>query len=133
MHVLNFIGSPTQILVGILLITIIGIVFGTVYELTNNLTVPILGQAIYNVVLFLTAYTTMWPIGEMPALTPYRNQRLSPTSIDTTFSHSSVRRWMQVLSTGDAMSETVSQHCTSLLSDPRRIVVRRGTRLLISG
>lgn len=58
-HFLNFIGSPTQILVGVLFITIIGTVFGTVYELTNNLTVPILGQAIYNVVIFLTAFETM--------------------------------------------------------------------------
>ena len=56
MHFANYTGSPVQILAGVLLVTSVGIVLGAVYELTDNLTVPILVHAIYNVVLLVPAY-----------------------------------------------------------------------------
>ena len=58
-HVFNYLGSPIQMLAGVLLITSVGVVFGALYELTDNLTVPIMVHAIYNVILMLFAYAAM--------------------------------------------------------------------------
>ncbi len=59
MHFMNYIGSPVEILGGVLLITSVGAVFGALYELTDNLTVPILVHAVYNVILSLLSYFAM--------------------------------------------------------------------------
>lgn len=56
MHLLNYIGSPAQIVAGALLITCVGVVFGALYELTDNLVVPILVHGFYNVALFVSSY-----------------------------------------------------------------------------
>ncbi|MFP8955779.1 CPBP family intramembrane glutamic endopeptidase [Natrialbaceae archaeon A-CW3] len=56
MHLPNYTGSLAEILMGGLLITIVGVVFGALYEYTENLTVPIAIHAIYNTVLLVSAY-----------------------------------------------------------------------------
>ena len=55
-HAPNYLGAPMEILGGVLLISTVGLVFGSIYELTNNLTVPIIMHALYNVVLMMSAY-----------------------------------------------------------------------------
>lgn len=59
LHFANYIGSPIEILAGVGVITCVGIVFGTLYELTDNLAVPIAVHGIYNVVLSLWSYLVM--------------------------------------------------------------------------
>ncbi|MFC6719651.1 CPBP family intramembrane glutamic endopeptidase [Natrialbaceae archaeon GCM10025810] len=56
MHLFNYLGSPAEVLAGALLISCVGVVFGALYELTDNLVVPILVHGIYNVVLMLSSY-----------------------------------------------------------------------------
>lgn len=57
-HLANYTGSVPQVVAGALLIAGTGAVLGTLYELTDNLTVPIVTHAAYNVVLAGTAYVT---------------------------------------------------------------------------
>lgn len=56
MHLLNYVGSPAQMLAGAGVIACVSVVFGALYELTDNLVVPIAVHAIYNVVLMVTSY-----------------------------------------------------------------------------
>lgn len=56
MHLANYGGNVLAIVAGALLIAGVGSVFGMVYERTDNLVVPILVHAIYNVVLLVTSY-----------------------------------------------------------------------------
>lgn len=57
-HLTNYTGSVPQVVAGVLLIAGTGAVLGTLYEVTDNLTVPIVTHALYNVVLAGTAYVT---------------------------------------------------------------------------
>lgn len=59
LHLANFTGALAPIVAGALLIALVGAVFGTLYELTDNLVVPIVAHAVYNVVLFSIAFATI--------------------------------------------------------------------------
>lgn len=56
MHLANYTGRLAPIVAGASLIAAVGAVFGAAYERTDNLAVPILAHAAYNVVLLLTSY-----------------------------------------------------------------------------
>ena len=56
MHLANYTGRLAPIVAGAFLIAAVGAVFGTVYERTDNLAVPILAHAAYNVTLLLVSY-----------------------------------------------------------------------------
>ncbi|WP_204366166.1 CPBP family intramembrane glutamic endopeptidase [Halosimplex carlsbadense] len=56
LHLANYTGTPSAVVTGALLIAATGAVLGTVYELTDNLAVPIAAHALYNVVLFAISY-----------------------------------------------------------------------------
>jgi membrane protease YdiL (CAAX protease family) len=56
LHIIALIGSPTAALLTIVIISVPSIVFGTVYELTDNLVVPSLVHALFNSTLFAGAY-----------------------------------------------------------------------------
>lgn len=56
MHLANYTGRLAPVVAGALLIAAVGAVFGTVYERTDNLVVPVLVHATYNVVLLLVSY-----------------------------------------------------------------------------
>ena len=58
-HVPNYIGSPADVLAGALLIVVVGIVLGALYELTDNLVVPIAVHAVYNVILLSVSYLAL--------------------------------------------------------------------------
>lgn len=58
MHLANYTGRLLPIVAGALLIAVVGAVFGTLYERTTNLAVPILVHGIYNVVLMSIAFLT---------------------------------------------------------------------------
>lgn len=55
-HVVNFGGSVLGALVGVATITVGGAVFGTVYERTRNLVVPVLAHGAYNTVLLVVTF-----------------------------------------------------------------------------
>ncbi|MEZ3117262.1 lysostaphin resistance A-like protein [Halobaculum sp. MBLA0147] len=57
-HLVNFGGSVVGALVGAATITVGGVVFGTVYERTRNLVVPILAHGAYNTVLLVATFLT---------------------------------------------------------------------------
>jgi uncharacterized protein len=59
LHLGNFAGSLGAVVGWALLITGVGVVFGVLYERTNNLLVPIVAHAGYNVILFTFGYLTM--------------------------------------------------------------------------
>ena len=56
MHLANYSGNVAPIVAGALMIAVVGSVFGTIYERTGNLVVPILVHGIYNAVLFSVQY-----------------------------------------------------------------------------
>ena len=56
LHLTNYSGSVASIVAGALLIAAVGAIFGTIYELTDNLVVPVLVHGFYNAVLLLTSY-----------------------------------------------------------------------------
>jgi membrane protease YdiL (CAAX protease family) len=56
LHLVALIGSPTAALLTIAIISVPSIVFGTVYELTDNLVVPSLVHALFNSTLFAGVY-----------------------------------------------------------------------------
>ena len=56
MHLVNYTGDLAPIIAGAFLISAIGAIFGTVYERTENLVVPVVVHATYNVVLLVTSY-----------------------------------------------------------------------------
>ncbi|WP_436924306.1 CPBP family intramembrane glutamic endopeptidase [Halosimplex amylolyticum] len=59
LHLANYTGAASAVVAGALLIATTGAVLGAVYELTDNLAVPIAAHAVYNVVLFVLAYLTI--------------------------------------------------------------------------
>ncbi|SFS11594.1 hypothetical protein SAMN05216559_3902 [Halomicrobium zhouii] len=59
MHLANYSGALASVVAGALLITAVGCVFGAVYEYTDNLVVPVVAHAVYNVVLMVVAYLTV--------------------------------------------------------------------------
>lgn len=59
MHLANYGGEVAPIVAGAALIAAVGAVFGAVYERTDNLVVPIVVHAVYNVVLLVLAYATV--------------------------------------------------------------------------
>ncbi|WP_435345294.1 CPBP family intramembrane glutamic endopeptidase [Haloarchaeobius sp. HRN-SO-5] len=58
-HLANYTGSVPRVLAGILLIAVTGAVLGAIYEWTDNLAVPIVTHAAYNVALSGLAYLTL--------------------------------------------------------------------------
>ena len=59
MHLANYTGRLVPVVAGAFLIAAVGAVFGTVYERTDNLVVPILAHAAYNVTLLLISYVAV--------------------------------------------------------------------------
>lgn len=59
LHLANYSGNPVSVVAGALMIAAVGSVFGTLYELSDNLAVPVLVHAIYNVVLLVSSYLAM--------------------------------------------------------------------------
>jgi membrane protease YdiL (CAAX protease family) len=59
MHLANYAGALLPIVAGAALIVVVGCVFGALYEYTDNLAVPIVTHATYNVVLMLLAYLSI--------------------------------------------------------------------------
>jgi hypothetical protein len=59
LHLANYSGNPVAIVAGALMIAVVGSVFGTLYELTGNLAVPVVVHAIYNTILFGLSYAVL--------------------------------------------------------------------------
>lgn len=59
LHIPNYIGSLVTILAGAFLITSVSVVFGLIYERTENLLVPIITHGVYNALLSFFSYLTM--------------------------------------------------------------------------
>lgn len=59
MHFANYSGALAPVLGGVALIVAVGCVLGALYEYTDNLVVPVVTHAIYNVVLLVLAYLTI--------------------------------------------------------------------------
>lgn len=58
-HFANFTGSLVGAMVGAGIVTVGGAVFGTIYERTGNLLVPIIAHAAYNTVLLVAAFFSL--------------------------------------------------------------------------
>ena len=56
LHLANYTGRLAPVVAGAFLIATVGVVFGILYERTDNLVVPILSHAAYNVMLLLVSY-----------------------------------------------------------------------------
>lgn len=56
LHLANYTGRPAAVVAGALLVAATGLVLGVVYELTDNLAVPVATHALYNVVLLTWSY-----------------------------------------------------------------------------
>lgn len=56
LHLTNYTGAVAPVVAGALLITIIGAIFGVLYELTDNLAVPIIVHGVYNAILMSISY-----------------------------------------------------------------------------
>jgi membrane protease YdiL (CAAX protease family) len=56
LHIIALIGNPTAALLTIIIISVPSLVFGSVYELTDNLIVPSLVHALFNSSLFVGIY-----------------------------------------------------------------------------
>jgi membrane protease YdiL (CAAX protease family) len=59
LHLANFTGTLAPVVAGALVIAVVGAVFGTLYERTGNLVVPVATHAAYNVILFVVAFLTI--------------------------------------------------------------------------
>ncbi|WP_255198442.1 CPBP family intramembrane glutamic endopeptidase [Halorarius litoreus] len=59
LHLANYTGTIAPIVAASLLIASVGAVFGVVYERTDNLVVPVVAHAVYNVILFSIAFLTI--------------------------------------------------------------------------
>lgn len=59
MHLANYTGALLPVLAGAALIVVVGFVFGALYEYTDNLAVPIVTHATYNVVLKVLSYLSI--------------------------------------------------------------------------
>ncbi|MBX0322853.1 CPBP family intramembrane metalloprotease [Halomicroarcula sp. F13] len=58
-HLLNFTGSVAGALAGVAVVTVGGLVFGTIYERTGNLLVPIVTHGSYNALLLVGTFLSM--------------------------------------------------------------------------
>ncbi|GGN98999.1 CPBP family intramembrane glutamic endopeptidase [Haloarcula pellucida] len=58
-HLLNFTGSVVGALTGVAVVTVGGVVFGTIYERTGNLLVPIVTHGSYNALLLVATFLTV--------------------------------------------------------------------------
>ncbi|GAB3018502.1 CPBP family intramembrane glutamic endopeptidase [Natronobiforma cellulositropha] len=58
MHAFNYVGLQS-VVVGVLLISSVSLVFGYIYEQTDNLTVPVVAHAVYNVILAAGTYVAL--------------------------------------------------------------------------
>jgi membrane protease YdiL (CAAX protease family) len=56
LHIIALVGNPTAALLTIIIISVPSLVFGSVYELTDNLVVPSLVHALFNSSLFVGIY-----------------------------------------------------------------------------
>lgn len=56
LHLANFTGNVATLVVGVALISVTGAAFGTLYEWTDSLTVPIIAHGVYNAVLLTGSY-----------------------------------------------------------------------------
>ena len=56
LHIIALVGSPTAALLTIIIISVPSLIFGSVYELTDNLIVPSLVHALFNSSLFIGIY-----------------------------------------------------------------------------
>lgn len=59
LHLANYTGAIPPIVAGALLISVVGAVFGVLYEVTENLAVPVLVHGVYNLLLFTIAFLSM--------------------------------------------------------------------------
>lgn len=59
LHFGNYVGSVSTVVGWSLLIAGVGVIFGSLYERTNTLIVPIIAHALYNTVLFTVGYVTL--------------------------------------------------------------------------
>lgn len=59
LHFGNYVGSVSTVVGWSLLIAGVGVIFGSIYERTNTLIVPIIAHAIYNTVLFTVGYIAL--------------------------------------------------------------------------
>lgn len=69
-HVMALSGSPSEILVTINILLLPSLVFGTIYELTGNLVVPILVHGAYNATLFGIIWLVLQYTEEAALLVP---------------------------------------------------------------
>ncbi|WP_425498393.1 CPBP family intramembrane glutamic endopeptidase [Halogeometricum salsisoli] len=58
-HLANYSGSLLPVFAGASLIVVVGCVFGALSEYTDNLAVPIMTHATYNVVLLILSYMSI--------------------------------------------------------------------------
>ncbi|MBV0924303.1 CPBP family intramembrane metalloprotease [Halomicroarcula limicola] len=58
-HLLNYTGSVVGALGGVAIVTVGGVIFGTIYERTGNLLVPVVAHGGYNAVLLVGTYLTL--------------------------------------------------------------------------
>lgn len=56
LHFGNYVGSLSTVVGWSILIAGVGVIFGSIYERTNTLLVPIIAHALYNTVLFIAGY-----------------------------------------------------------------------------
>ncbi|MFC7137901.1 type II CAAX prenyl endopeptidase Rce1 family protein [Halobaculum litoreum] len=59
LHLANYTGALAAVVVGVLLIAVVGSVFGALYERTGNLATAVIAHGVYNAVLFLGSYVAM--------------------------------------------------------------------------
>ena len=59
MHLANYSGALDTVVAGALLIVAVGCVLGALYEYTDNLAVPVVTHATYNVILLVVSYLTI--------------------------------------------------------------------------
>jgi membrane protease YdiL (CAAX protease family) len=58
-HLGNYTGNTAAVVSGAVVIACGGLVFGTLYERTRNLSVPIVAHAVYNTLLLVLAFVTL--------------------------------------------------------------------------
>lgn len=59
LHLANYAGSVESVVTGALLVSTTGLVFGGLYEYTDNLAVPIVAHGLYNTFLLAVAYVAL--------------------------------------------------------------------------
>jgi len=59
LHLGNYTGETAAVVAGAVLIACVGTVFGTLYERTQNLVVPIVAHGVYNTILMVLSFLTL--------------------------------------------------------------------------